>query len=157
MGKLKQSEVDRLIAAKKFLAGKSDGRGLTITVSKTGLVAWTLRYRFDGRMREMTLTNHKNLKEARKLALAPLALLGQGKDPLAERRPLKLLAPAAEPGQVTFQDIAAEYERVAGPDLADITLEHARQYLKREIYPAIGSLEADAITAAQIKELIKAV
>ncbi len=47
---------------------KSDGGGLTFTLSKSGTAAWVLRYRMPGRRAEATIGNYPDisLAEARK-------------------------------------------------------------------------------------------
>jgi integrase len=170
MSKLTQTKVDKLIAKREPLAGLSDGRGLTLTIAATGKVSWVLRYRLDGRMREKTLSNDPNLKNARKLAIAQLALLDAGTDPMAERRTLRpqrvaaqraasVIAgkPAAPLQTMTFKDVCEDYERIAGPDLAKLTLKHTRQFLNRDILPAIGGIGASEVTSGHIIDILKAV
>jgi hypothetical protein len=52
MGKRKgltQAEVEALVKAGKYIAGKSDGDGLTFTLSRAGAATWALRYRWGSR------------------------------------------------------------------------------------------------------------
>jgi hypothetical protein len=55
MGKLRELEVSAWFKTGKRIAGRSDGNGLTFTLSPKGSASWVLRYRFAGRMRELTL------------------------------------------------------------------------------------------------------
>lgn len=49
MGKLSDTQLKAWVRAGKAIAGKSDGGGLTFTLSKAGAAAWVLRYRHGGR------------------------------------------------------------------------------------------------------------
>ena len=55
MGRLSAIRVEQWMKAGKPLAGKSDGDGLTFTLSKSGTASWVLRYRFGGKQREVTI------------------------------------------------------------------------------------------------------
>ncbi len=77
---------------------KSDGGGLTFTLSKSGTAAWVLRYRMPGRRAEATIGNYPDisLAEARKEASRLRAMIDAGKDPAAEKREAKQKARAAK-------------------------------------------------------------
>src|SRR5689334_9424368 len=117
MANLTQAQVDGWLKAKKPIAGKSDGSGLTFCLSTRGTPSWTLRYRFAGRMRELTLTNDTSVQNARKLARAQRVLIDQGSDPGAQKRKTKLELLKAK----TFAELAEDYLRRAAPDLANAT------------------------------------
>ena len=53
MGKLTDVELRNYIKAGRPVA-KSDGEGLSFTLSANGTAAWPLRYRFAGKAKEMT-------------------------------------------------------------------------------------------------------
>ena len=67
---------------------RSDGDGLTFTISKSGTASWILRYRYGGRVRELTLGNYPDLglAAARKMAREKRVEIDQGGDPAAEKR-----------------------------------------------------------------------
>jgi hypothetical protein len=46
-----------VITELKLPLARSDGGGLTFTLSKAGTAAWVLRYRTGGRARELTIGN----------------------------------------------------------------------------------------------------
>ena len=72
MGKLTDIELRNWIKAGQPVA-KSDGDGLTFTLSAKGTAAWTLRYRFGGKRKELTLGRYPELSLAaarRRQALA---------------------------------------------------------------------------------------
>lgn len=55
MGKLKDIEVQAWVRAGKPIAGKSDGDGLTFTLSAKGTASWVFRYRLGGKQRELSI------------------------------------------------------------------------------------------------------
>lgn len=61
---------------------KTDGDGLTFTLSAKGTAAWTLRYRIAGQRKELTLGRYPDLTiaEARKLAAEKRVAVSQGVD-----------------------------------------------------------------------------
>ncbi|MGF6639201.1 hypothetical protein OKW38_005510 [Paraburkholderia sp. MM5496-R1] len=76
---------------------KSDGDGLTFTLSKTGTASWILRYRLGGNTRrELTLGNYPDmsLAAARKLARQHRVKIDGGGDPAREKRIKKARAAA---------------------------------------------------------------
>jgi hypothetical protein len=68
------------IKAAKPIAGRTDGAGLTFTLSRSGAAAWVLRYRFAGRHRELSLGRYPDvsLKEARRRASEERARIAAG-------------------------------------------------------------------------------
>lgn len=72
MGKLTDVELRNWIKAGKPVA-KSDGDGLTFRLSAKGTAAWTLRYRFGGKAKELTLGRYPDLTLS-----FPLKLVCQG-------------------------------------------------------------------------------
>ena len=72
MGKLSDVQLKAWVRDGSRIAGRSDGDGLTFTLSAQGAATWTLRYRIAGRARELTLGRYPDLSlgEARKLAAA---------------------------------------------------------------------------------------
>ena len=123
MANLTQAQVDGWLKAKNPIAGKSDGSGLTFCLSARGTASWTLRYRFAGRMRELTLTNDTSVQNARKLARAQRVLIDQGSDPAAQKRKTRLALLKAK----TFAELAEDYLQSAAPDLATVTRQGQKQ------------------------------
>ena len=81
MGKLSDVELRNWIKAGQPVA-KSDGDGLTFTLSAKGTAAWTLRYRFGGKAKEMTLGRYPDLTltKAREMAAGQRVQIRQGVD-----------------------------------------------------------------------------
>lgn len=67
---------------------KSDGGGLTFTLTSSGATSWVLRYRTAGARRELTLGSYPDisLADARKLARKHRAAIDGGADPAMEKR-----------------------------------------------------------------------
>lgn len=82
MGNLTDMEVKSLVKTGKSIAGKSDGNGLTFTLSARGTATWVFRYRFGGKQRELTIGSYPaiSLKRARELATEKRAQVQQGID-----------------------------------------------------------------------------
>ena len=79
MAKLTDIQIKSLIRAGTSIA-KSDGNGLTFTLSKNGTPAWVLRYRHGGRQKELTIGRYPDitLAKARELAAEARANIQQG-------------------------------------------------------------------------------
>ncbi|WP_284078808.1 tyrosine-type recombinase/integrase [Herbaspirillum aquaticum] len=78
----------------KLPLARSDGDGLTFTLSLKGTASWILRYRSGGVRRELTLGNYPDigLADARKLAREKRVEVDGGGDPATEKRRAKALA-----------------------------------------------------------------
>ncbi|MFM0558947.1 tyrosine-type recombinase/integrase [Paraburkholderia sediminicola] len=70
---------------------KSDGDGLTFTLSAAGTATWVLRFRHGGRRHELTLGRYPDvtLREARKTAAEKRVNVQQGRNPAVEVRKAK--------------------------------------------------------------------
>lgn len=84
MGKLTARRVETL----KLAGRHSDGGNLYLNIAKGGSKSWVLLYRYNANRKEMGLgsAGEVTLAEARKRALEANRLLGNGKDPLAEKQ-----------------------------------------------------------------------
>ncbi|POS10246.1 tyrosine-type recombinase/integrase [Burkholderia gladioli] len=147
-------QIRRWIAAGEPLA-KSDGDGLTFTLSKAGTCAWVLRYRIGGgRRRELTLGNYPDmsLAAARKLARTHRAAIDAGADPATEKKTEKARSVAAW----TIEMLADDFEgKVLKAPLADGTIYYRKWDLKNVIRKRIGTLEVRAVQAADIVHMIE--
>lgn len=152
MGRLTDSQLKGWMKAGKRIAGKSDGGGLTFTLSAAGTAAWVFRYRFAGRPRELTLGNYPDisLKEARKLATAARAQVDQLIDPAAEKRRIK--AEARRTGTVDElfrlfyrQTILPKYKH---PEVVE-------RVFRRDILPQIGKKPAREVVPADIDSVLR--
>lgn len=131
---------------------KSDGRGLTFTLSKAGTAAWVLRYRMPGRRAEATIGNYPDitLAEARKEASRLRAMIDAGKDPAAEKREAKQKARAAKTIDWLVDDYRAKVLRHLAPNSQKL---YERQL--RRIEKAWRGRAVDALAPGEVIELIR--
>lgn len=153
MGKLEDVELRNWIKAAKPVA-KSDGDGLTFTLSAKGTAAWTLRYRVAGKPKELTLGRYPDisLAKARQIAAARRAEVQQGIDPAAEKRKAEHAAATAW----TFRKLADDYFEKVADRLAENTIYGRKQQLRDYVYPKIGSIAAADVSPAEIVAIVEA-
>ncbi len=151
MGKLSDVQLKAWMRDGVRIAGKSDGDGLTFTLSAQGTATWTLRYRIAGRARELTLGRYPDLSlgEARKLAAAKRVEVQQVIDVAAIKQQKK-----AEAKQ------AANVEQLANLWLDNtVRSRHQRpevteRVFRRDILPALGKRDAKSVTTPEITRLL---
>jgi integrase len=150
--KLTQGEVDRLIAgAKPGLY--ADGAGLGLRINASGAASWSFRYTLDGKGRERGLgsAGKVTLKEARQLAAKADGDARAGKDVVAERK----AAAAPAPTVPTFQEAAALYIQKEEPGWRNpVHRAQWRSTLEHHVYPLIGGKQVDAITVADVVDVL---
>jgi hypothetical protein len=122
------------VRAAKRISGKSDGDGLTFTLSRNGTAAWTLRYQFGGRARELTLGRYPEvlLAEAHTRTLIQRGIDIAG---LKQTEKLEQLTIS------TFRELAlAWHKRMVSPRIKypDIVL----RVLEKHVFPDLGPAEA---------------
>lgn len=139
--------------AKGEPVGKSDGNGLTFTLSKTGYASWVLRYRHGNKYKEKTLGHYPDLTlgNARKLAASDRVKIQQGIDVAAEKQKSK----RETAGAWTFRELAEDYLRKAEGRLEISTIEGNRQRLRDYIYPVIGSVPAREVRPIEIVTIVE--
>jgi hypothetical protein len=78
----------REIAELPMPLARSDGEGLTFTLSRAGTATWILRYRYGGRQKELTIGNYPDisLAQAGKVARDERAKVDGGGDPASDKR-----------------------------------------------------------------------
>src|SRR3569833_3319387 len=96
MGKLSDIQLRAWVKAGKPITGKSDGGGLTFTLSRAGVAAWVLRYRHGGKQPEYSIGRYPDisLAEARVLAAELRSRVQQGEDIAASKQDEKAKAAA---------------------------------------------------------------
>jgi len=82
VGKLTDWQLQQWIAEGVPICGRSDGYGLTFTLSQAGTAAWVLRYRLAGKQSELTLGRYPelSLEVARREAQEQRERVGFGVD-----------------------------------------------------------------------------
>ncbi|WP_433704457.1 tyrosine-type recombinase/integrase [Paraburkholderia sacchari] len=124
---------------------KSDGEGLTFTLSAAGVAAWILRFSHGGRRRELTLGRYPDLslKAARDLASAKRVEVQQGRNPAATVRKQKAVK------DWTVRQIIADYEEKILPGLADSTQRSYKRNLLR-VAAGMGALSVRDVEGTDI-------
>lgn len=147
-------QIKRWIAKAEPIA-KSDGEGLTFTLSKAGTASWVLRYRMGGgRRKELTLGNYPDmsLAAARKAARTQRAAIDEGKDPAAEKKTAKARSLAAW----TVSELADDFdEKALKAPLAKGTIYYRKWDLDNVVRPKLGSLEVRKIAAADVVHMLE--
>lgn len=148
-------QLRRWISARQPVA-KSDGDGLTFTLSAAGTAAWVLRYRNTaGRRRELTLGNYPDisLSAARELARSKRAAIDAGADPAAEKQAERGRAAAA----MTMADLVADYrtKHLTTASYASGTIRYRNDDLDAVILPRFRSWEVRSVTALDVVQMLK--
>ena len=148
-------QIRRWVAKGEPIA-RSDGDGLTFTLSTAGTASWILRYRVPGnRRKEVTLGNYPDLTlaAARKLARDRRVEVDKGHDPAADKKVLKMRTKMAW----TVNELIDDYKikKLTTPPLAEGTVYYRKWDLKKVIGPKLGSMEVQHVTPADIVHVIE--
>lgn len=154
MGKLKDIEIQAWIRAGKPIAGRSDGNGLTFTLSPAGTAAWVLRYRYGGKQREVTLGNYPevSLKRARELAAEGKVKVHSGIDVARQKQEDRMALATAD----TVRQLCDEYfertikDRIRRPDIV-------RQMLDNDLVPKVGRLRIADVKPMDVDRMMRAI
>ncbi|MFB0935039.1 MAG: tyrosine-type recombinase/integrase [Propionivibrio sp.] len=153
MGKLNDVQLRDWIKKGQPVA-KSDGDGLTFTLSAKGTAAWALRYRIAGKAKELTLGRYPDisLAKAREIASVKRVEVQQGVDVAAEKRKAGHAAASAW----MFRKLADDYFEKAVEYLADNTIKARTQQLRSYVYPRIGNMAAADVSPAEVVAIVEA-
>lgn len=154
MAKLTDIQIKSLIRAGTPIA-KSDGNGLTFTLSKNGTPAWVLRYRHGGRQKELTIGRYPDitLAKARELAAEARANIQQGEDVARTKKLVARELAAAK----TLRELANDYLVKAKPVLAASTFKQRKHHIDDVILPKLGSLLVREVTTTDVVYLLESV
>lgn len=130
---------------------KSDGAGLTFTLSKAGRAAWVLRYSFGGKQKEVTLGSYPDisLKKAREIAAERRVEVSQGVDVAQAKQAKK----AAEAAPDTVKALCDEFfertikGRLKRPDLV-------RAKLDNDIIRAMGRKKMGDVKPVDVDRMV---
>jgi len=131
----------------------TDSGGLHLLISPAGGKHWRLKYRIDGKEKQLAIGPYPEigLAEARRRRDDARALLVQGKDPSREKQRGK--AQARLEAENTFRAVAEEYcakrKRDGEKGWAAATAVRS-EYLISLLYPAIGSIPISDIEPADL-------
>lgn len=154
MTKLTDLKIKNLIKAGGPIA-KTDGNGLTFTLSRNGTPSWILRYRFGGRQKELTIGRYPDitLAKARELALEARAKIQQGEDVARTKILLARETAAAK----TFRELANDYLAKSQLVLAPSTFKQRKHHINDVIIPKLGSLLVKEVTTSDIVYLLESI
>jgi integrase len=145
-------EMEARNAAPKEKAYKlADGEGLYLLVQPNGSKLWRMKYRFAGKEKVLSFGAYPAVSAAcaRQGRLKAKHTLSLGKDPMAG-----LIDPAAST-DLTFEMVARRWHdnRKDSLDAAHATRVWSR--LERDILPALGNLEINAIAAPEVLSMVR--
>jgi integrase len=151
MGRLTDTQLRAWVRAGKPLAGKSDGGGLTFTLSAAGTAAWVLRYRFNGRVRECSIGRYPDigLADARQIASELHGRVQKGEDVGITRQVEKAQKAL---NAATFRDLATTWIEHT---LNDSYGARVRRRLEMYVYPHLGSLPPEEIRPLHIDRVLR--
>lgn len=147
-------QIRRWIAKGEPLA-RSDGAGLTFTLSKAGTASWVLRYMRAGKPKELTIGNYPDitLAAARSTAREKRVEIDKGQDPAAQKVAEARRAKAAW----SVGRLADDYidKILVEPDFASETIYYRKWDFEKIIKPALGALEVGQVTPADIVHMLE--
>jgi len=134
--------------ASAFMVWDAQQRGLALRVEPTGYKAWKLVYRYHGRPRwyHLAAADAIGLADARRIAAELMLRVIKGEDPAAERR--------AERGAGTFAELAQKYVDQHAKK-RNKSWQQADALIRRHVLPRWGKLEANSITRADVRTLMR--
>jgi integrase len=154
MAKLTDVQIKSWIRTGTTIA-RSDGDGLTFTLSKNGTAAWVLRYRYGGIQKELTIGRYPDISlgKARELATEGRAKIQQGIDVARTKKLVARELAAAK----TLRELANDYLTKAKLELADSTFKQRKHHINDVILPKLGTLPVREVTTSDVVYLIESV
>ena len=116
----------------------SDSGGLYLQVSPAGSKRWFLKYRIDGKEKQLALGSYPavSLAEARKARDAAKLQKAQGADPVQTRQFEKLKASVGSGN--TLSAVAADWLDLNKPNWSDTHYVREERNLRKDVLPFLG-------------------
>lgn len=133
---------------------KSDGGGLTFTLTAKGAASWIVRYRFGGKQKEITLGSYPDLSltKAREAAAAVRVQVSQGVDAALAKQVRK----AEEAAPDTVKSLCDEfYERTVVGRIRRPAL--VREKLDNDIIKSLGNKKIKDVKPLDVDRMISAI
>ncbi|AWB35190.1 tyrosine-type recombinase/integrase [Orrella marina] len=130
----------------------ADGTGLYLLVNTKGKY-WRYDYRFDDKRKTVSYGTYPviTLAAARELHIDVKRQIASGIDPMAQRKAEKMA------DALTFGAVAQKWFQHWKPNKTEKHASEVWRRLELDIFPALGSIPADELTAAQVRDCIKAI
>jgi len=143
-----------LKSGKNVAKAQGEVPGLTLTVSAAGTATWILRYRIDGKQREVTIGRYPeySIVDAKNKAIDARRKIMDGIDVAREKQQGKTTRAANK----TFEALALDYEAKILPGMAASTIKARQYHIHSWLIPKLGNIAAKDVVAADIVELIEA-
>ncbi|MBT4130653.1 MAG: tyrosine-type recombinase/integrase [Candidatus Marinimicrobia bacterium] len=126
----------------------SDGGGLFLHVAPNGSKLWRMKYRFNDREKSYSIGVYPavSLKEARKRRDKAREMVANGIDPSA----MKQIERAARSEAGSFREVTLEWLEMNNSKWSLGYAKKSRERLKNNLFPYIGNMKMDEITAPLI-------
>ena len=158
MAGITDKEVRALIAQAKRecrTVTQADGfiPGLTLAASKSGVASWVVRYRINGKQKEITIGQYPvwGIADAREKAKVLRRSVDEGVDVAVQKRMDKLSAAEA----LTVDGLAVAYFANAEKEMHPHTYKQRRSIHERFVAPVIGFVRANTVTPAMVVDVIR--
>ncbi|WP_084455022.1 tyrosine-type recombinase/integrase [Novosphingobium rosa] len=135
----------------------TDGSSLYLLVTPSGSKIWKWNYTYDGKQRTMGIGGYPlfSLLAARASRDEARLLLGQGKDPVVEKR-LNIEANLKN-GRCTFERVAREWHAELNGQWARKHALDVMRSLERDVFPMIGNLPIAQLTSPAVLEVLRSI
>ena len=127
---------------------QNDQNGLHLLVRPTGFKSWRLKYRFEGKEKQLVLGSYPevSLREARESMLEARHQLRKGIDPGAKTAP--------PPRTITFREAAATWLSLQEEGWKPKHARTVRDRIEGDLYPALGSRALQDISPSDLAQLL---
>jgi len=131
----------------------SDGGGLYLVVNPNGSKFWRMNYRFEKKQKTLSFGAYPKvtLADARALRANAKRALTDDIDPSTMK------GKAAAKAHDSFETIAREWHRAQEAAWVQAHAERVLSRFERDVFPKLGDLRLDAITAPEILTVLRAV
>jgi integrase len=137
----------------RYTVPDSGCRGLYLNVHPTGRKSWSVRYRFAGTPKNLTLDGFPPLAEARKAATAALAEVVQERDPTAAKFAARSEIAGRE--RDTVERLANQFiEQHAKRNTRLNSWRSTTYVFKNDVLPAWGKRNVHEITRRDVRDLL---
>lgn len=148
-------DVKRLTKPGRYAVGSIPG--LMLIVKETGARSWILRTKIGEKRRHIGLGGYPeiSLAKAREKATKAKALIGQGIDPIEQRKSILDSLKASQNGRITFREASLKCHEKKAAEFKNP--KHVKQWLRSvEIYafPIIGNMAVEVIELSHILAIL---